>query len=127
VISGWLLPSRVRVSRPATSFEDGVLTTTFEPVVGLESVPVRLEVGFYRPGKDQPLPVQAGRAPDRVATYWAAPGVDLRPGDQMEAISGPVGGVWQIRTYPDQALDMASVHHIEGQCVEALGHREDVA
>ena len=124
MISDWLLPSRVRVLRPASVFVDGILTTTFEPVAGMESVPVRLEVGFYRPGKDMPLPVQAGRAPDRVATYWAAPGSDFRPGDHLEAVAGPVTGTWQVRAYPDQALDTCSVHHVEGQCVEALGHRE---
>ncbi len=117
------MPSRVAVKRPATSLQDGVLTTTFEQVAGLESLQIRLEVGFYRPGKDTPLPAQAGRAPDRVATYWCPPGTDLRPGDQMEAVAGPVPGVWEVRTYPDRAVGMAHLHHLEGQAIEAVGYR----
>lgn len=102
---------------------DGVLTTTFETVAGMEEIPTRLEVGYYRPGKDVPLPPQAGRAPDRVATYWVDPGTDLRPGDHLEYVSGPVPGTWQVRTYPDRALAMVALHHLEGQCVEAVGYR----
>lgn len=113
-----LMPSVVRVLRPRGVMQDGVLTSTWAAVPGLESVQCRIEVGFYRPGKDMPLPAQAGRAPDRPATYWVAPTVDLQPGDRMECLSGPVIGVWEIRTAPDRALNMRNFHHLEGQAIE---------
>lgn len=118
MISPWLFPSTVRVLRPSAVMVDGVLTSSWAVVPGLERVRCRIEVGFYRPGKDMPMPVQAGRAPDRPAVYWVAPGTDLRPGDHMECIEGPVIGTWQIRTAPDRALNMRSLHHLEGQCIE---------
>lgn len=130
-----MMPSRARVWRPQSDMVDGVLTLTMVPVVGLvaaevvegvEAIPLRVEVGFYRPGKDQPLPIQAGRAPDRVAVYWCTPGTDLRPGDHLEMIEGPVVGSWHLRAYPDRAIDMSFLHHLEGQCVEVVGQRGDV-
>ena len=134
MIPRWMFPSRVQILRTRSDLVDGVLTVTFEPVLGLaaaelvdgvEVVPMRLEVGFYRPGKDAPLPVQAGRAPDRVAVYWCFPETDVRPGDQLRMVSGPVIGSWHVRTYPDRAIDMNKLHHLEGQCVEMIGQRGD--
>lgn len=113
-----LMPSVVTVLRPVPYFQDGVLTTTWQPVPGLERVRCRIEVGFYRPGKDMPMPVQAGRAPDRPAVYWVAPGTDLQPGDHLQCIEGPVIGTWMIRTAPDRAQNMRALHHLEGQAVE---------
>lgn len=118
MISRYLLSSVVRVLRPAPSLTDGVLTSTWQPVAGLESVRCRLEVNFYRPNKDVPQPPQAGRAPDRVAVYWVAPGTDLRPGDHLECLSGPVDGTWEVQTKPDRATGMSSLHHLEGQALE---------
>jgi hypothetical protein len=113
-----LMPSRVKVSRPLVSMQDGILTTAWRDVAGLEEVPIRLEVGFFRPGKDFPMPPQAGRTPDRVATYWVSPDIDLRPGDHIECVSGPVTGTWQIRVAPDVSTSMSRLHHLEGQAVE---------
>lgn len=115
------MPSRVRVKRPRVTMQDGILTTSWSPVSGMSDVPCRLEVGLYRPGKDQPLPIQAGRAPDRVAVYWVAPGTDFRPGDHLECVSGPVRGVWEIKSFPDAAVGMRNLHHLEGQAVEVPG------
>lgn len=117
-IGAHLMPSRVCVSRPQATMQDGILTTAWRDVPGLEEVPIRLEVGFFRPGKDFPLPPQAGRTPDRVSTYWVAAGTDLRPGDHIQCISGPVTGTWQIRVAPDVTTGMSRLHHLEGQCVE---------
>lgn len=116
MITAWMLSSTVRVLRPQGLMQDGVLTSTWFPV--LDGVRCRIEVGFYRPGKDMPLPVQAGRSPDRVAVYWVAPGTDLQPGDRMECTAGPVVGTWEVRTAPDRAQNMRSFHHLEGQAVE---------
>lgn len=121
MIGTHLMPSRVRVKRPQTSLQDGVLSTSWIAVSGMYSIPCRLEVGLYRPGKDQPLPAQAGRAPDRVAVYWVAPGTDFRPGDHLECVAGPVTGVWEVRTFPDAAVGMRNLHHLEGQVVEVPG------
>lgn len=121
MIGAHLLPSRVRVKRPRSSMQDGILTTSWVSVSDLTAVPCRLEVGLYRPGKDQPLPAQAGRAPDRVAVYWVAPGTDFRPGDHLECVSGPVVGTWEVRTFPDAATGMIHLHHLEGQVVEVPG------
>ena len=115
------MPSRVRVKRPKATMQDGILTTMWSPVSGLSSVQCRLEVGLYRPGKDQPLPVQAGRAPDRVAVVWMHPGVDVHPGDHLECVTGPVRGVWELRVWLDSAVGMSRLHHMEGQVVEVPG------
>lgn len=118
MIGSHLLPSTVKVKRPQMSTSDGVLSTTWQSVPGMSSLQCRLEVGFYRPGKDQPLPIQAGRAPDRVAVLWVAPSTDLRPGDHLECVSGPVSGTWELRTNLDSVSNMRTLHHLEGQLVE---------
>jgi hypothetical protein len=118
VISDRLMPSWVRVLRPRATMQDGVLSATWFAVPGQESVRCRIEVSFYRPGKDMPMPLQQGRAPDRVATYWLHPGTDLQPGDRLECIDGPVLGVWEVRTAPDRTINMTSLHHLEGQLIE---------
>jgi len=112
------MPTYVRVTRSQGVFTDGVLATSWVVVAGMERVQCRIEVGFYRPGKDVPMPAQAGRAPDRVATYWCAPGTELRPGDRMECVAGPVVGTWEVRTAPDRAINMRNFHHLEGQAIE---------
>ena len=122
MISKYLFNSRVSVSRPRVEVSDGILTTSWFDVDGMEEVPCRLEVGFFRPGKDFPLPAQAGRSPDRVAVYWVAAGTDFRPGDYIRCVSGPItGSTWQIRTVPDAASGMRYLHHLEGQAVEVPG------
>lgn len=113
-----LMPSHVKVWRPQVSMQDGILTTAWISVSGLEDVRCRLEVNFYRPGKDAPLPIQAGRAPDRACVYWVDPGTDFRPGDHLECVSGPVFGVWRVQTRPDSAVSMRYLHHLEGQAIE---------
>lgn len=118
MIGSHLLTSRVRVLRPQVSTHDGILTTVWKVVAGLEDVAIRFDVGLFRPGKDFPLPPQAGRTPDRVAVYWVAPDIDIRPGDHLECVSGPVIGTWQVRVAPDQSVAMSRLHHLEGQCVE---------
>lgn len=118
MISAYLLPSTVTILRPAATTTDGILTAQWTPVAGMTRVRCRIEVGFYRPGKDMPMPVQAGRAPDRPAVYWVAPGTDIQPGDHLQCVSGPVLGTWLVRTAPDRAQGMSNLHHLEGQCVE---------
>lgn len=43
---------------------------------------------------------------------------DLRAGDRVTAVGGPVDGVFEIRVVPDVATDYASGHHKEVQIIE---------
>lgn len=113
-----LFSSRVQVSRLTVSDGGGVPIYAFDVVPGLEAVPVRLDLNFLRPGKDQPPAAEAGRAPDRVGVMFASMGTDIRAGDRVRAVAGPVDGTFEIRVVPDVATDYASGHHVEVQVVE---------
>lgn len=84
----------------------------------------RLDLTFVRPGKDQPAPVVAGRAPDRVGVCYfdLAAGASGAPlvlaGDRLECVAGPIFGTFEIRTIPDVAQDISGGHHIEVQVIE---------
>ncbi len=78
----------------------------------------RLDLTFVRPGKDQPMPVTAGRAPDRVGLLFCDPTDGLLAGDRVQMMDGPVTGTFELRTVPDPAVDLASVHHLEMQVIE---------
>jgi len=113
-----LFSSRVAVSRLSVSDGGGVPVYSFDVVPGLESVPVRLDLNFLRPGKDQPAAPEAGRAPDRVGVMFASMGTDIKAGDRVSAVAGPVDGTFEIRVIPDVATDYGSGHHVEVQIVE---------
>jgi hypothetical protein len=85
----------------------------------------RLDLQFIRRGVDQPAPVIAGRAPDRMGVVYYDPVADpvtgipaVLAGDRLVCVSGPVMGVFEIRTVPDVAQDFIGAHHIEVQVVE---------
>jgi hypothetical protein len=84
----------------------------------------RLDVGFMRPGKDIPMPITAGRAPDRVALMFFDPAFDaggrslVKAGDRFECLAGPVYGTWEVRLIPEVAQDYLGAHHMEIQVVE---------
>lgn len=78
----------------------------------------RLDLNFMRQGKDQPMPVVAGRAPDRIGVLFCDATDAIRAGDHIHLLTGPVKGTFEIRTIPDVAIDFASAHHIEVQVVE---------
>lgn len=84
----------------------------------------RLDLGFIRPGKDQPAPLVAGRAPDRVGVCYYDPVTDasgvplVQANDRLTCVQGPVAGVFEIRLVPDVALDLIGAHHIEVQVIE---------
>ncbi len=95
------------------------LTTVVDPVLGVPGeLQCRLDMQWVRPGKDQPVPVQAGRAPDRVGLLFCDYGVDLRAGDRIRPTAGPITGVFEIRVVPDAAVDYSFAHHIEVQIIE---------
>jgi hypothetical protein len=84
----------------------------------------RLDLTFLRPGKDQPAPIVAGRAPDRVGVCYFdlatdADGIPLvLAGDRLECASGPIFGTFEVRLIPDVAQDLIGAHHVETQVVE---------
>jgi hypothetical protein len=84
----------------------------------------RLDLTFLRPGKDQPAPVVAGRAPDRVGVCYFDPAPDangaslVRAGDRLQCVQGPIYGTFEIRLIPDVAQSLIGAHHIEVQIVE---------
>jgi hypothetical protein len=84
----------------------------------------RLDIGFMRPGKGQPMPVVAGRAPDRIGLLFcdvaAAPSGQslIKSGDRIHTLAGPVFGTFEIRVIPDVAQDYVGAHHLEIQVIE---------
>jgi len=78
----------------------------------------RLDLSFMRQGKDQPMPVVAGRAPDRVGVLFYDNTDVLKAGDRIVMASGPVTGTFELRAIPDPAVAYATAHHMEVQVVE---------
>lgn len=84
----------------------------------------RIDLTFVRPGKDQPMPFVAGRAPDRVGVCYFdltndANGAPLvLAGDRLTCVSGPIFGTFDIRVIPDVAQDFLGAHHVEVQVIE---------
>jgi hypothetical protein len=121
-----LYSTRAEALRMSGTLVDGspVLTWTKVDTIVDPSLDVpgelmcRLDMAFVRPGKDQPMPVVAGRAPDRIGLMFFDVGVDVRAGDRIHALSGPVVGTFEVRVVPDPAVDLASAHHMEVQVVE---------
>jgi hypothetical protein len=84
----------------------------------------RLDLTFLRPGKDQPAPVVAGRAPDRTGVCYFDLTADdtgaplVKAGDRLQCVQGPIFGTFEIRLIPDVAQSMIGAHHIEVQVTE---------
>lgn len=78
----------------------------------------RLDLTFQRPGKDQPMAVVAGRAPDRIGVAFYDSDCDIRAGDRLHCIDGPIEGTFEIRAIPDVAAGYARAHHMEVQVIE---------
>lgn len=78
----------------------------------------RIDLGYQRPGKDQPMPIAAGRAPDRVGLMILDPSEEILSGDRFRCIAGPIQGTFEIRTMPDVAAGYAHAHHMEVQIIE---------
>ncbi len=110
-----LFSSVVEVSRLSVSDGGGVPYYSFDPV---GQIKCRLDLNFLRPGKDQPPAPEAGRAPDRVGVMFCDKGADIKPGDRISAVSGPISGVFEIRVVPDIAVGFVNGHHMEVQVVE---------
>lgn len=115
-----LFPSKVKVQRLQLTVEDGrTATHTWVDQEGkLASVPCRLDLLFVRPGKDVLPAYEAGVAPSRMGIMFCGANIPLQAGDKIVTISGPIDGVFDIRSIPDRAQDFKSAHHIEVQIVE---------
>lgn len=96
-----------------------------DPVLGQPGLlQCRLDLTFLRPGKDQPAPVVAGRAPDRTGVCYFDLATDadgaplVKAGDRLQCVSGPIFGTFECRLIPDVAQDLVGAHHVETQVVE---------
>lgn len=121
-----LFNSRCEVLRLSGAMTNGTPVLTWAKVTGMVDARLgvpgelmcRLDLNFVRPGKDQPMPVTAGRAPDRIGVMFCDATDTILAGDRVRCLSGPVSGTFEIRTIPDVAVDFASAHHVEVQVVE---------
>ena len=110
-----LYNSRAEILRIQGTFTNGALTQSWT-VAG--EMDCRIDLVFTRPGKDQPMPIVAGRAPDRIGVVFFDVGVDARAGDRIRPLTGPVTGTFELRVVPDPAVGFAAAHHLEAQVVE---------
>jgi hypothetical protein len=110
-----LYNSRVEVLRLEGTFAVGTLTQSWTVAGALDC---RLDLTFVRPGKDQPMPVVGGRAPDRIGVLYFDVGEDVRAGDRIRPVSGPLSGIFEVRVVPDPAVAFSTAHHMEVQIVE---------
>jgi hypothetical protein len=104
----------------------GPVNSVVDPILGKPGLlQCRLDLLFVRPGKDQPAPMVAGRAPDRVGVCYYDLAVDpdtniplVLAGDRLQCVAGPIFGTFEIRPIPDVAQDMIGGHHVEVQVIE---------
>lgn len=118
--------SRAEVLRLTTRLVKGSMTNDWlklseiiDPKLGVEGeLMCRLDLNFIRPGKDQPSPIVAGRAQDRVGLLFCDYTPNLLAGDRIRMVGGPISGTFEIRSTPDGAIDFSRVHHFEVQVTE---------
>lgn len=122
-----LYNSRVAVEELAGDFVNGTPSYTWaklnlvvDRALGVPGeLMCRLDLNFVRPGKDQPQPIVAGRAPDRIGLMLFAYADGIKAGQRVRVIAGPVAGsVFEIRAVPDPAQGFTDTHHMEVQVVE---------
>jgi hypothetical protein len=122
----WLMHTRAEIYRLVLDMSDGVpdqswqkIDSIVDPYLGVPGeLMCRIDFGYQRPGKDQPMPVVAGRAPDRVGLMIFSPTDHVLAGDRFKCVAGPIQGTFEIRTNPDVAVAYARAHHMEVQIIE---------
>lgn len=122
----WLYNTRVEVRRLSLDMLNGAPTQTWQkldmivdPYLGVPGeMMCRIDLQYQRPGKDQPMPVVAGRAPDRVGLMFFDVTDVIKSGDRFECMQGPIQGTFEIKVMPDPAQAYALAHHMEVQIVE---------
>lgn len=121
-----LFASRVEVIRLTGQMNNGVPSLSWNKVDDILDARLgtagelmcRLDLNFLRPGKDQPAPLVAGRAMDRIGVMFYSADDQLRANDRIRCIAGPVKGTFEIRNNPDPAVDYSQAHHFEVQIIE---------
>lgn len=119
-----LLPTPVEVLRQARTRVNGALRLSWVAVAGLRPV-VRFDLNFIRPGKGQLPPLQSGVRPDRVGVVFAELSADIRAGDRLRPVSGPVAGTFEVRNIPDVAQGYGAGHHKEIEVIEVAQVGDD--
>jgi hypothetical protein len=129
-----LFSSVVKAEQMVLSQANGIRSTSWAPAGSTEDekamlawIPCRIDLQFVRPGKDAPVAIQAGQAPERFGILFCGDeyyGV-LRPGMRLVTIDNaigqqPVRGIFDLRAIPDLAQDFSRGHHIETQVFEML-------
>lgn len=128
-----LYTSVARVLRITPTLDDGgSMTVTWSPLAVIldpylnlpGQIACRIDLGFIRRGYDMPMPLVAGRAPDRVGVAFFDCVTDVNglplilAGDRLQLISGPITGTFDIRQVPDVAQQFTGAHHVEVQVIE---------
>ncbi len=121
-----LFHTRAEVLRLSPQRENGVPQMTWQKVPTIVDkwlgtpgeLRCRIDLSFQRPGKDQPMPIVAGRAPDRVGLMFLSATRHILAGDRIHCLDGPIRGTFEIRAMPDVAADFAVAHHMEVQVIE---------
>jgi hypothetical protein len=127
-----LYQSLVQVYRLKMKIVSGTPTLTWsvipdvcDPFVAIPGqMMCRLDLGFIKRG-DMPMPVTAGRAPDRSGTVFFDVSVNpdtgapyVLAGDRLFCVAGPITGTFEIRTIPTAATALVGAHHVEVQVFE---------
>jgi hypothetical protein len=121
-----LFNSRVEVLRLSGSMEHGTPRMEWRQIPAIVDrflgkpgeMMCRIDLGFQRLGKDTPMPVAAGRAPDRIGVMCFSNTNLLLAGDRVRCVAGPIQGTFEIRAIPDPAVGFSLQHHVEVQVVE---------
>lgn len=121
-----LFHTRAEVLRLSQARVNGVPQMTWQKVPAIVDkwlgvsgeMKCRIDLSYVRPGKDQPMPVVAGRAPDRVGLMFLSATKYILAGDRIHCVAGPIRGTFEIRAMPDVAADFFVAHHMEVQIVE---------
>lgn len=129
-----LFNSVVKAERTALTQVDGIRDVNWVPAGGdadelamLSWIPCRLDLQFVRVGKDAPVAIQAGQAPERFGILFCGDEYYrvLKAGMRLVTIPNAIGeepikGIFDLRAIPDLAQDFARGHHIEVQVFEVL-------
>lgn len=129
-----LFNSRVEVLRLSGTVQLGIpmftwqkITDMVDPALGVAGeMRGRLDLTYQRPGKDVPMPVVAGRAPDRVGVWFFSWTKLLKAGDRLVFIDGPMEGTFELRASPDPVSGRRTVHHGEVQVIEVAQNLQGV-
>jgi hypothetical protein len=116
-----LYDTTARVLRRSTG---GAFTQVSDVVDATHGVPgelvCSLRLGFVVPGKNEPVPTTAGRAPDRVGTMFCDVTPHLVYEDRLAVESGPNMGVFELRQTPDIAVGLSAGHHMQVEVIECV-------